>query len=735
MVAGFVQNIRETNKYCKFSVKNNDYVYFKNKSNTFDDNIKVKDKSRIMKLLFSGSYVELNATPKNVIEDIYIDYNLSNAMLWYEDFKEYVLKNFNNSSHVYIEAMFNNIPIDNIDNFFKPLIKKSNVLKDPFNKSLKTDILNLLEFYDKYYDQSAICRNLKNDIKNEITNQNIITINKHIRKISSKVDYETFKSNPFTVLDGTTSMLFNTLSIFAKKYELDHDLNLEGTIDNCIYEFMKKGHICFPLELLCKHVFKLMAQIFDFVSMEDIVEKIKSCKKYTIYEDKVLFTFVFRKESYVADKIQEYIEDYYDESNRLSIDVFDEIYSLINIYELENNLKLNQKQKEAIKQVFNSNTGISMMTGLPGSGKTSVVKCIIHIAKSFGLAHALTAPTGKSANKLGCDAFTIHRLLEPIPTKDDGVFKFNKNESNPLLQDIIVIDEISMLDIEMFYHFMKACKKSMRILLIGDNNQLPSVNYGDVLNSLIKSNMIPHVHLSKVYRQGKESTIPSLAKLIVDRKIPNNKDLNNTNVTTMFMDNETQIKNYVLEYYKNECDKNSDNIILIPTKKCTTGTIKMNENIHNHKYGNDSSKKYVEGEKIICTSNTYIRDRNGEVNLDKSVFNGDSGYFIKYCPKMEIEMCTNEKNSVNVPYESIEYGYCISVHKSQGSEYDKVLLVLHHTHGIMLNNQVLYTAITRAKNHITIITTKESLEKCIMTNNTCRFDILHLLIKNGLEEV
>ena len=731
MISGIVYSIKETNKYCKFSLQNKEYIFFKNKMNTFNESIKIK--SPVMQLMFKGSYVELTANAKNIIEDIYIDLGMSNIPIWYEEFKKYLHTNFIKSSHNCIDMMMDQIQHLNIKTcIWTLLLDNTKLLKDPFNKTLKGDVCNLLIFYKNYYQHLAMSNILKNDIRDSMHSFHAPTINKHIKKIATKTDYKTFRTNPFSVLDSTTSVLFNTLALFANKYKVEKNQSLEGTIVYCLYEKMKNGHTCFPTSILCKQVFKLMAQVFEPVTIGEIQDEIDSNKTFTTFLDKVMLTFVFKKEEYVASKIQEYIESYYDENNISGIDVGSHIES----FELENNIKLNSKQKSAIKQVFVSNSGMTLMTGLPGSGKTSVVKCITFISAILELTCALAAPTGKSANRLGNEAFTVHRLLEPIPMKD-GTFKFNKNEYDKIAYNIIVMDEISMLDIDLFYQFIKACNvEKTRILLIGDNNQLPSVSYGDVLKSLIKSKMIPHTHLSKVYRQSETSSIPVLAKMIVDRKIPNKKDMMNDSITLVPLENEMQIKKYVLDYYKNECkDQDIDkNIILIPTKKGETGTIKLNESIHRATYGELSVKKYLEGEKIICTSNTYSKGKDGNIDTAKSIFNGDSGYFKCYKEGLEIEMSTKEKESVVVPYDSIDYGYCISVHKSQGSEYEKVLLVLHHSHNMMLNNQVLYTALTRAKNHITIIGTLECIEKCIMTNNTDRFDILDVLISDGLEE-
>lgn len=160
--------------------------------------------------------------------------------------------------------------------------------------------------------------------------------------------------------------------------------------------------------------------------------------------------------------------------------------------------------------------------------------------------------------------------------------------------------------------------------------------------------------------------------------------------------------------------------------------------MHNFEYPNlnntnITSKKFINGEKVICIANHYEKTESGEVDTEKSIFNGDSGRFLKYAQGQKIEMNTSRKSSVVIPYDSVEYGYAITVHKSQGSEYEDVLIVLNDSHGIMLNKQILYTAVTRAKKNLYIIGTMHCLDKCISTQCDERFDILADLISDGFD--
>jgi hypothetical protein len=203
MIKGVVYNIKETNKYCKIIIDQIEYIYFKNKSNTFDETVTCR--TRVMKLIFDGSYVELTANHKNIIEDLYIDVTKSNQEKWYNDFQNYLVQLFKSP---FIENFIKQSRNENEKDMFVSMMYNTRSLKDPVKKTLRKDIESFILFYKNHYYQLGIANVLRNDIKDSRHNIKQITFNKHIKKISKKIDYESFKQNPYIVLDGATAQLF-----------------------------------------------------------------------------------------------------------------------------------------------------------------------------------------------------------------------------------------------------------------------------------------------------------------------------------------------------------------------------------------------------------------------------------------------------------------------------------------------------------------------------------------------
>jgi exodeoxyribonuclease V alpha subunit len=445
---------------------------------------------------------------------------------------------------------------------------------------------------------------------------------------------------------------------------------------------------------------------------------------YCVYDGNVMFRWLYEKELHVAKHVIDHVLAYESVETHLNLCVDDYMCR----FELENSMTLNKKQRAAVTTVFTSRSGIALLTGLPGTGKTSVIKCIEYIASHECILYEMASPTGKSASKMGKSAKTMHRLLESV--YDGRVFEFQRTERNPIAADLIILDEVSMLDIELFYDFIKSCRPACMIVLIGDNNQLPSVKCGDVLGSLIRSGCIPHVHLSKLYRQGVGSHIPFVAKKVKDGEYLSSSDLNNDSVNFIPCVDESALKQHVLDFYRmNKSSCNSK--ILAPNNSVVD---LLNDDIHLYEY-DTSSPMFEIGEAVMCVSNEYGKCSDGSVDAETTVLNGE---FVTVCSYksdvdfVEIQKHDGLKSKITVSSKSLKYGYCITIHKSQGDEYDKVLLVLYNSPSKLLNKKLLYTALTRAKSHITIIGTMKYLRQCI----DCpldRCDVLESLILHEFE--
>jgi exodeoxyribonuclease V alpha subunit len=424
------------------------------------------------------------------------------------------------------------------------------------------------------------------------------------------------------------------------------------------------------------------------------------------------------------------------------------IDDLIYEFNRKENINLHILQRTAVNAFFEPpKNGIYVLTGYPGTGKSSVVKCVWYIAEQMRLKVLTCAPTGKAANRLGQDAMTIHRALK---YKGNG---FEHNSNNPLDFDIIIVDEVSMLDLNIAYSLFNAIKVTKtRVLLIGDENQLPSVGYGNTLNDILKSCVVPHTHLTKIYRQGDGSKIARLGRCIIkssgETKLPQyftdivGDDNNTKDIVYYQLHDPRKIHEMVLKllmkHRKNNKESGSgsgsDNTfqILVPTKKGPVGTSAINSTIHRYLYKitNIEDLSYQPFERIMVVSNVYAKTDNGLINQDDSVFNGESGEFIEYANDKNKKMgkvnirVDGKTNDIEVDQDCIDFGYAITVNKAQGSEYETVVLVLHDSHNIMLNRKVFYTGITRAKKKLHIIGTDQCLARAINYNLTDRITAL-----------
>lgn len=423
-------------------------------------------------------------------------------------------------------------------------------------------------------------------------------------------------------------------------------------------------------------------------------------------------------------------------------DVYDDIYAL-------NNIVLADKQKEAIEKVLSNN--ITVITGGPGTGKTTVIKSIISIMEKKNLKVVLTAPTGRAAKRMaevcGKSARTIHRLLE-VSFSDKSSNKFVKNESNPIAANMIIVDEMSMVDVLLFASLLKAVKNGTRLVLVGDVNQLPSVGAGNVLKDIINSDRFSCVYLDEIYRQEKESMIISNAHNILKGEYPSytgkNSDffiIKKTDAGSITDEIISLCKERLPKFLENKSDLSIQ--VLSPMKKTMLGTIAINNVLQqelNPSSKNKQEKKwgeYVfrEGDRIIQTKNNYDIDwktESGEVGI--GVFNGDTG---------TIKKIDNKEKFVTVEFydgkiaeyefsklEDLDLAYAITVHKSQGSEFDAVIIPLYSGPRTLMYRNLLYTAVTRAKS-LVVIVGSEAVVKMMIDND--KETVRYTSLKNKLE--
>ena len=427
------------------------------------------------------------------------------------------------------------------------------------------------------------------------------------------------------------------------------------------------------------------------------------------------------------------------------------------------NISLDTIQKEAVIEAAKS--GVFVLTGGPGTGKTTTINTIIHFFKEEGLEILLAAPTGRAAKRMtettGYEAQTIHRLLEISYRSDEDRFglRFEKNEDNPLEADVVIVDEMSMVDITIMHHLLKAITPGTRLILVGDANQLPSVGPGNVLKDIIYSNCINVVMLNKIFRQEDQSKIVVNAHMINEGK---NIELNNKSKDFFFIKRltpdsvieelKTLVKNRLPKF--TGCSIFDGIQILTPMRKGVLGTQQLNNDIQdiiNPPNKNKQEKVYRnitfrEGDKIMQIKNNYqvtwqVKNKLGYVIEEGTgVYNGDMGV-IKSINNYSETILVHYEDGKEVEYEfnqleEIELAYATTIHKSQGSEYPVVIIPVLTGPNLLLNRNLLYTAVTRAKKYVILIGSENTIQTMIKNEREIyRYSSLQLRIKELFNQI
>lgn len=557
-------------------------------------------------------------------------------------------------------------------------------------KSIKRAVMKI-EIWDK----------LKADLKN--------VDQAELEPILGEIEnYELFKSNPYRAMDKSRKVLFKTVDKLAASFSVGFETrllnNLKQRLKEAVYE---QGHCCYLVDSVIEEArWKAIHKDIRDADYQFIMEFIeKQTGVFKIRGDYVYLASVYHIESGVVSIVEKIIDD-----GEQPIAESEHIDRLIKEFEGQSGIELNKKQRVAVNSVF---TGQRMfiVTGYPGTGKSSIVACVTYIASCLAKSCLLCAPTGKASMRLGREAQTIHRLLKLIDLDDEHP------TTGKIDAEILIVDEVSMLDLHLAYSLLSSCAPYTRILFLGDANQLPSVRYGNVLADLLEIGLIGSVLLTKIYRQDDGSSISKAARCVIDGQMPPSSYLKSSDVTYYDCDDDDEIQRQVVKLY----EKFGDEIcILIPTKKGDLGTWSMNNVIHKKKFG-EKSPIWMVGEKVICIKNLYER-KDGKIDIDRCVFNGQTGAVVKL--KTEALDVRFDNGVISVGKRDLDKAYCLTVHKSQGSEYDTVAVVLHKSQGACLYRQLLYTAMTRAKKQLYVIGPRNVFERCVRTVGKKRFSLL-----------
>lgn len=551
--------------------------------------------------------------------------------------------------------------------------------------------------------------------------------------------------NPYILNDEISGIGFLTADRIARSLgiEIISPFRIQSGIRYVLNNFSALGNTYMPQDMLideCKKVLMVEEELVVENIYNSVLEgKLKVEKIKEI--DAVYALPYYYCELGVTNKIITLsIENF----QTINTDVLFEIES----FEKRYNIKFAQAQKEAIIGAFNN--GIEIITGGPGTGKTTIIKCIIEIYENSGMKVLLAAPTGRAAKRMsestGREAKTIHRLLEMGVSDDENSF-FGKGEGEPLEGDVIIIDEASMIDIMLMNSLLKAIRLGTRVIIVGDVDQLPSVGPGNVLRDLINSNFINVVRLNEIFRQGKESMIIVNAHKINSGELPylNKKD------GDFFFDSRENIDDILktiidlinrrLPNFNSKWNKVKDIQILSPTRKGVLGVENLNNELQkilnppsNHKKEKNVREMiFREGDKVMQIKNNYslkwtrvsgIGDEEGV-----GVFNGDMGF---------IESINEDKSTLTVIFDDerrvvyefafldeLELAYAITVHKSQGSEFKVVITPVFMGSAFLMNRNILYTGITRAKELVVVVGSQKALKYMVTnTNNVERYSSL-----------
>ena len=442
---------------------------------------------------------------------------------------------------------------------------------------------------------------------------------------------------------------------------------------------------------------------------------------------------IYYSETYIAKKLLEISMNNINKDNQIDIKIKKMEKSL--------NINLAEVQKQAI--VESMENGVLVITGGPGTGKTTIIKTIINMLQDDGYEIVLAAPTGKASKRLsestGMEAKTIHRLLEIAFEGEStrGQF-FGRDEDNPIDADVIIVDEVSMIDTMLMSSLLKGVDVGSRLILVGDVDQLPSVGAGNVLSDIIYSGNIKVVRLVEIFRQSQESHIVMNAHKINKGEYPiiNQKDkdfffLKRSNAEEIvFTIMDLMIKR--LPSYTN-INNIFDIQILTPMRKSSLGVENLNIELQKHLNPKSSKKNekqyrlniFREGDKVMQIKNNYNiswKNIENEVVLDEGlgVFNGDTGIIQNINDYYEtITVIFEDSRVVEYDYsqlDELELAYAITIHKSQGSEYKVIVMPMYSGSNILMNRNLLYTAITRAKELVVIVGSYDAMKKMINNN-------------------
>ena len=544
------------------------------------------------------------------------------------------------------------------------------------------------------------------------------------------------KNNPYRLCDEIDGIGFERADSMAMKLGLERDSYarlVSGVAHVLRFNAAQNGHVCLPREKLVQASAALLGA--DVSKIDPVVDDMIAMGKlkYSLFGETVFLydKFAYECECYIAEKL--------DLLDRLcpAVDVTDANLFIEN-EERKNGFSYAVMQKKAIIGALES--GVMLLTGGPGTGKTTIVKALLDIFSSMDMKVALAAPTGRAAKRLSestsQEAKTIHRLLEfEYSSEHDDRPGFRRNENELLDENVIIVDESSMIDNILMSSLLRAVKPGARVILIGDADQLPSVGAGNVLRDLLECGRFTTIRLDEIFRQAQESLIVTNAHMINHGEMPR-IDVKNNDFFFLPRSTDEEIAFTVTDLYKNRLPRTygADTVnniqVISPSRKGDAGTDNLNVMIQ-YSLNPPSTKKkehkhrervFREGDKVMQIKNNYeIEWCREDDRTGSGIFNGDIGTIIRIDTINEcMEIVFDDKH---VTYEfnaldDLEHAYAITVHKSQGCEYPIVIIPLYSAPSMLLTKNLFYTAVTRAQKMVILVGKAEIARTMVSNSNT-----------------
>ena len=538
--------------------------------------------------------------------------------------------------------------------------------------------------------------------------------------------YSIMKENPYRLAEDISGVGFKIADEIASKIGIhtDSDYRIRSGLLYTLLQATGEGHCYLPMDLLLRRASELLG-----VSEEDIrpqIDNLTMDKKTVVKGNAVFASSYYYAELNCARMLRELDMPMWADTSAVELAVRKKIEKLAASLHME----MDTLQQEAVLECVKN--GLFILSGGPGTGKTTTINMIIHYFEAEGMDIFLAAPTGRAAKRMteatGYEARTIHRMLElngALSDEDTRKVRFERNAENPLEADVIIIDEMSMVDLTLFQALLKAITPGTRLVLVGDVNQLPSVGPGQVLRDLMTSGAFPMVVLQKIFRQAEESDIVVNAhrinkgeQIALDNKSKDFFLLERSDVNVIYK-HMIQLIQDKLPRYVNATPY--DIQVLTPMRKGSLGVETLNGILQRYLNPPDPGKKehivgdtiYREGDKVMQIKNNYqleweIVSKYG-IPIDKGigVFNGDMGRILEInetASSLVVEY--DEHRRVTYPFallEELELSYAITIHKSQGSEYPAVIMPLLSGPRMLFNRNLLYTGVTRGRSCVTIL--------------------------------